>query len=104
PLYDFHKANGRLADYAGFEMPLWYRGAVEEHLSVRNAAGVFDVSHMGRLVVAGEEAADFLDYVLTNSCSDLEPLVARHAFLCNSSGGVIDDIMLLRLESERLEA
>lgn len=101
PLYDFHKVHGHLADYAGFEMPLWYRGAVEEHLSVRRACGLFDVSHMGRLVVAGEDAANFLDHILTNRATDLGPLVARHAFLCNPSGGVIDDIMLFRLDSER---
>jgi aminomethyltransferase len=101
PLYGFHQVNGHLAEYAGFEMPMWYRGAVEEHLAVRNACGVFDVSHMGRLIIMGKEAVNFLDCILTNSCIDLEPLVARQAFLCNSSGGIIDDIMVFRLEQER---
>ena len=101
PLYDFHKAKGHLTEYAGFEMPVWYSGPVEEHLAVRKACGIFDISHMGRLIIAGTDAAAFLDYILTNSCTDLESLVARQAFLCNSSGGIIDDILMFRLEKER---
>ncbi len=100
-LYEFHKSHARMAEYAGFEMPLWYRGAVEEHLSVRNAAGVFDVSHMGRILVQGDEVGKLLDYILTNTMTDLKPMVARHAFFCNPTGGVIDDVMAFRLGEKR---
>ncbi len=69
-LYQFHKENGKITEFSGFDMPLWYKGIVEEHLAVRNAAGLFDVSHMGRVWIEGEEATDFLSYALpTNPAS-----------------------------------
>ena len=100
-LYDYHKENGHLEEFAGFEMPLWYSGTIEEHLSVRNSCGIFDVSHMGRLIVTGKEAAKFLDFVLTINCTQLKPLLARQAFICNSYGGIIDDILIFRLGEEK---
>jgi aminomethyltransferase len=100
-LHDFHAIEGHLAEYAGFDMPLWYKGAVLEHLSVRNNVGLFDVSHMGRLILYGEEVIDFLEYVSTNKCGDLDRLKSRHSFLCNPYGGVIDDLMLYRLDQNK---
>ncbi|MHA2428817.1 MAG: glycine cleavage system aminomethyltransferase GcvT, partial [Candidatus Hermodarchaeia archaeon] len=101
PFYEYHKSNGTIAEFAGFKMPMWYRGAVEEHLSVRHTCGLFDVSHMGRITVVGEEAQEFLDYVLTINCTSAKPLQARHAFLCTSNGGILDDIMLFKLDETR---
>lgn len=100
-LHDFHAIEGHLVEFAGFDMPLWYKGAVLEHLSVRNNVGLFDVSHMGRLILDGEEAIDFLEYVSTNKYEDLDRLKSRHSFLCNPYGGVIDDIMLYRLDQNK---
>jgi len=101
PLYNFHKNKGRITNYAGFDMPLWYKGAIIEHLSVRESLGIFDVSHMGRIVIAGKEASKYLEYILTNLVSDMKMFKARHAFMCNSNGGIVDDVMVLRLEENK---
>ncbi len=101
PLYNFHKDNGRITKYAGFDMPLWYKGVIREHLSVRESIGIFDISHMGRIVIVGEDASKYLEYILTNLVSDMKMLKARHAFMCNSKGGIVDDVMVFRLEKEK---
>jgi len=101
PLYKFHKEKGRIAEYAGFDMPLWYKGAVKEHLTVRNSVGIFDISHMGRIIVFGEDASDFLESILTNLVYNMKMFKARHAFICNSKGGVVDDVMVFRLEQDK---
>ena len=101
PLNKFHKEKGRIAKYAGFDMPLWYKGGVREHLTVRESVGIFDISHMGRIIVFGKEASDYLEYVLTNLVYNLKMFKARHAFICNCKGGVIDDVMVFRLEQDR---
>ncbi len=101
PLNKFHKENGRITEYAGFDMPLWYKGVVREHLTVRESVGIFDVSHMGRIIVCGEDASDFLEYVLTNLVYNMKMFKARHAFICNSKGGVVDDVMVFRLEQDK---
>ena len=99
-LYDFHKEHGRVYEYAGFEMPLWYKGPIVEHLAVRNAVGLFDISHMGRLLVRSTHSLNLLNRLLTNDASILDLMQGQHAFFCNVSGGVIDDIMIFRLGEE----
>jgi len=101
PLNKFHKEKGRIAEYAGFDMPLWYKGAINEHLTVRESVGIFDVSHMGRIIIFGEDAADYLEFLLSNLVSNIKMFNARHAFLCNSKGGVVDDVMVFRLEHDK---
>jgi len=96
-LFKFHKKYGRLGEYAGYEMPLWYKGALIEHINVRNNVGIFDVSHMGRLLIRGSQALDLLNYLSTNNYSQLEIMEAQHAFFCNSYGGVVDDIMVFKI-------
>ena len=100
PLYDFHKRHGYLGAFGGFEMPLWYKGAVLEHLTVRNNVGVFDVSHMGRLHVSGPQAPVLLDRLLTNDHTALKSMEAQLSFFCNDSGGIIDDVMIFKLNEE----
>ena len=100
PLFKFHKEYGRLGEYAGFEMPLYYKAPLVEHMSVRNNVGIFDVSHMGRLLVTGHHVTDLLNRLLTNNCALMEIMKGRHAFLCNSSGGIIDDVMIFRLAED----
>lgn len=100
-LYDFHVQHGRMVSFAGFEMPIWYKGIIPEHLAVRNSVGIFDVTHMGRVTVTGTEAEAFLNYVTTNDVSTLEPLDAHYTIMCNEKGGIKDDFVLSRQEENR---
>lgn len=99
-MYDFHKKNGKLVEFAGFEMPVWYKGIIQECLAVRNSVGVFDVSHMGRALISGEEAEAFLDYLTPNNVSALKPGMGHYSVMCNEEGGIVDDLVLLRLKEE----
>ncbi|MCB9662631.1 MAG: glycine cleavage system aminomethyltransferase GcvT [Alphaproteobacteria bacterium] len=101
PLHDRHAAHGaRFVDFAGFEMPVWYTGLVEEHLRVRSAVGLFDVSHMGELRVRGAGAAAALDRLVTNDISGLAVGQARYTLMCNHEGGVVDDLVIYRLADD----
>ena len=100
-LYDFHKQNAKMTLFAGFEMPLWYRGIIPEHLAVRNSVGIFDITHMGRAIITGPEAEKFLNYVSTNDVSKLTPLSAQYSTLCNEKGGIKDDFVVSKLEKDR---
>jgi len=100
-LNGFHVRHGKIVDFAGFEMPIWYKGIVPETLAVRNRVGVFDVSHMGRAVVQGANAETFLNFVTTNDVSALKPGQAHYTLLCNENGCINDDIFVLRVEPER---
>ncbi|AHF91497.1 glycine cleavage system protein T [Opitutaceae bacterium TAV5] len=95
PLRDFHARHGaRLVDFAGWEMPVQYRSILEEHKAVRQAAGLFDVSHMGEFDVRGPDAARFLDHVVTNDVSRLFPGRILYSPMCDADGGVIDDLLI----------
>lgn len=95
PLRDFHAARGaRLVDFAGWEMPVQYRSILEEHKTVRRAAGLFDVSHMGEVDVKGPEAARFLDHLVTNDVSKLFPGRVLYTPMCYPNGGVVDDLLV----------
>ena len=95
PLYERHvKAGGRLVDFAGWEMPLQYTSVRGEELAVRERAGLFDVSHMGRFEVHGDGAAEFLQGLVTNDLSRLEKGQAQYNLLCDEQGGVLDDLVV----------
>lgn len=97
PLYALHVELGaRLVPFAGWEMPVQYTGIIEEHLAVRQAAGLFDVSHMGECRVRGREAAAFLDQVMTNEFTSLRPGFARYTVMCQPDGGCVDDLIVYR--------
>ncbi|MEM0007448.1 MAG: glycine cleavage system aminomethyltransferase GcvT [Candidatus Bathyarchaeia archaeon] len=100
-LYEIHKKTAKMTEFAGFEMPLWYKGITEEHLAVRNSVGIFDVSHMGRVIITGKDAASFLNYVITNDVTALTPNSALYSVMCNENGGIIDDFVVSRLEEEK---
>ena len=100
-LYNFHKQNAKMTLFAGFEMPLWYKGIIPEHLAVRNSVGIFDITHMGRAIITGSEAEKFLNYVSTNDVSKLTPLSAQYSTLCNEKGGIKDDFVVSRLEKDK---
>ncbi len=96
-LYDFHARNGHMVVFSGFEMPLWYRGIVQECKAVRNSVGVFDTSHMGRTLISGENSTAFLNYVTTNDVAALEVGRAHYSVMCNENGGIIDDVIVNRI-------
>jgi len=97
-----HRSLGaKMVPFAGWEMPLMYSSIVEEHLAVREAAGLFDVSHMGELIVEGKDAEDFLQRVTTNDLTRLKVLDAQYSTVLNERGGVKDDIFVYRLEEQK---
>lgn len=88
-----------MAPFAGFEMPIQYRGIVAEHQACRQAAALFDVSHMGRLRFDGEGSAELLDHLLTRRVTDMPLGGVRYALMCNEAGGVLDDVLVSLLET-----
>jgi aminomethyltransferase len=102
PLIEQHRAFGaRFAPFAGWEMPIQYTGIVEEHKAVRERAGVFDVSHMGRVFVVGTDAARLLRRAVTYKVDRLEEGEAHYALMCDASGGIEDDVFVYRLDDQR---
>jgi aminomethyltransferase len=91
------KLGARLVDFGGWHMPVQYVGILDEHKAVREAAGVFDISHMGEFYVSGANAADFLNGLLTNDVSKLAVGQGQYTLMLNEQGGVIDDLILYRL-------
>ena len=99
PLYDRHVALGaKLVPFAGWEMPVQYAGVIEEHRAVRTDAGAFDVSHMGEFEVEGPRARDFLQSALSNDVDRIQPGEAQYTLLTNEDGGIVDDLIVYRLE------
>ena len=97
PLYERHAALGaRLVPFAGWEMPVQYAGIAEEHRAVRTGAGVFDVSHMGELRIAGEGAHEYLQARLSNDLDRIDAGQAQYTLLTNDDGGIIDDLIAYR--------
>src|SRR2546425_7556111 len=102
PLFDTHRALGaRLVEFAGWEMPLCYRGAAEEHLAVRERCGLFDVSHMGEIELRGPAAAAVCQELTVNDVRRLRIGDGQYTVLCNQRGGVLDDLIVFRLGPER---
>jgi aminomethyltransferase len=102
PLYEAHLAAGaRMVEFAGWDMPVQYKGVIEEHTAVRERAGVFDVSHMGELTVEGPQALDALQSLVTNDLSKVKDGQAQYSALCNERGGVIDDVIVYRFAGDR---
>ena len=102
PLIEHHrKLNAKLVDFAGWEMPMQYGGVIEEYQAVRTAIGLFDVSHMGRIMVEGRDAVSFLQQVTTNNVMKLSPGSAQYSLICNHEGGIKDDIFVYRLADRR---
>jgi len=97
-----HKDLGaRMVEFAGFEMPLEYSGIVNEHLTVRNSVGVFDVSHMGEIFVKGPEAINLLQRITSNDVSKLKPGKAQYSCFPNGNGGIVDDLIVYKYEENK---
>jgi len=97
PLFSAHqRAGGKLIEFGGWEMPVQYSTITDEHLCVRRAAGIFDISHMGEVLVSGPSAEAFLNATLTNDARKLSVGLGQYTLLCNERGGVIDDLYCYR--------
>jgi aminomethyltransferase len=100
-LHDWHVSHGgRMVDFAGWEMPIQYTSITEEHQAVRQRAGMFDIGHMGRLRFRGADACQLLDSLLTNNVAGLKVGQVRYSLICNEQGGILDDVLVYRLEEE----
>src|SRR5687767_6083788 len=102
PLFDRHeRAGARLVPFAGWEMPVQYEGIRQEHVAVRTAAGMFDVSHMGEIETSGRQAEELLQRLLSNDVTKIAERGAQYSVLCREDGGVLDDLFTYRLGPDR---
>lgn len=97
---EHHRLGAKIVEFAGWEMPLYYSGIVREVQAVRTAVGVFDLSHMGELIVCGPEALDLVQFAATNDARKLDIGRAQYTLLCDEDGGVVDDLIVYRLEAD----
>ncbi len=101
-LHDEHvKLGASFTDFGGWDMPVRYSSDLLEHHAVRNAAGLFDISHMAELFISGVHASEFLDFALVGVASEIAVGRAKYSMICNSEGGIIDDLIVYRLETNR---
>jgi len=102
PLYQEHlRLGAKIIPFGGWLMPVQYTSILEEHQAVRNNVGVFDISHMGQLIVSGPAAAEWLNTMLTNNIDKLEVGQGQYTFLLNERGGIIDDLIVYRIEEQK---
>ena len=102
PLYDEHvRLSARMVPFAGWLMPVQYTSIVEEHQAVRNNVGIFDISHMGQLIVDGADAREWLNTMLTNNVDKLDVGTGQYTFLLNERGGIIDDLIVYRVGQQK---
>lgn len=102
PLYEIHKAyHGRMVEFAGWEIPVYYTGIIEEHQNVRKNVGLFDVSHMGEIEVSRKDALVNLQKLLLCNIETLSISQVKYSALCNPEGGVVDDVTVHRLAEDR---
>ncbi|MDH4292418.1 MAG: glycine cleavage system aminomethyltransferase GcvT, partial [Dehalococcoidia bacterium] len=100
-LYPVHlKLGATMGEFAGFEHALWYEGIIPEHLAVRDAVGLFDITHMGRCTVRGVNAAALLDYLLTRNIPPMKTNQGHYTVMCNNHGAIIDDLVVFRLDED----
>jgi aminomethyltransferase len=97
PLYDWHVAHGgRMVEFGGWELPVQYAGVLAEHQAVRTGAGLFDISHMGRLSFGGPAAEALIQQVWTNDTASMKDMQVRYGLICNEQGGIKDDVLVYR--------
>lgn len=102
-LRSWHAAHGgRLVDFAGWEMPVQYSSIVDEHHAVRRRAGIFDISHMGRIWFSGPDHVALLDKLLTNNVAKMPVGQVRYALVCREDGGILDDVLVTKFDNECL--
>jgi aminomethyltransferase len=103
PLYEEHKKwGGNIVPFAGFEMPLVYTTMIEEHMIVREVAGIFDVSHMGEIEITGKDAIPFTDFLIANKVTDMNDGDIKYSPLCYEDGGEVDDLLAYRMGNDKM--
>ena len=103
PLYEEHKKNdGRIVEFAGYSLPISYSSINQEHNTVREKVGVFDVSHMGEFIISGSDSLNFLQKVTTNDLRKLRFGQAQYSLMCNENGGIIDDLIIYKKRNDYL--
>ena len=100
-IYSYHAEHGNIVDFGGYAMPVWYDGIKVEHKAVRDGCGIFDTSHMGRMWAEGPDTERFLNYVVTNNVSRLEPYGGLYSVMCKPDGGIVDDLITYKFTPER---
>ena len=100
-LHAYHVAHGKMTEFAGYDMPLWYTTTTDEHFAVRNGSGIFDVSHMARLEVKGNRATGFLEGLVPTSVQPQPPGKAFYTLMLNDRAGIVDDLIIERLSDDR---
>jgi aminomethyltransferase len=100
-IYQYHVEHGNVVDFGGFAMPVWYEGIIPEHKAVREACGIFDTSHMGRVYAEGPEVVKFLDYVDSNDVSALTDGKGVYGVMCKPDAGIVDDLIVYRRSAEK---
>ncbi len=102
-LHSWHaENNAKLVEFAGWDMPLHYGGAIDEHKLVRNSAGLFDVSHMGQIMVIGGGCEQYLEHLISSSIADVGENASTYGLICREDGGVLDDLFVYRLKDRWL--
>lgn len=100
-LYEEHIAlGGKMVPFAGYLLPIQYEGVIKEHMAVRKQAGIFDVSHMGEIVVSGKQAGEFLNFLLSNELSNMQDGQIKYTPMLSEEGGIIDDLLVYRHDEE----
>ena len=100
--YNIHeKLGAKLVEFAGYYMPIQYTSIIAEHKAVRNAVGVFDVSHMGEVFVTGEKALDFVQHITVNDASKLFPGRVQYSAMLYADGGIVDDLLVYKISDEK---
>lgn len=103
PLFDLHQKNGaKMVDFAGWGMPIEYEGIIPEHHAVRNEAGIFDVSHMGEILLEGPDAQKYLDYIVANDISTMTDGKVLYTHFTNENGGVVDDLLVYKYNEGKI--
>lgn len=102
PLNSVHKTlNAKMVDFAGWEMPVQYNSIIKEHRAVREKCGLFDVSHMGEIIISGKKALDFVQYLITNDASVLDKGQVLYTPMCYEHGGIVDDLLVYCLSGNK---
>ncbi|ERJ13884.1 glycine cleavage system aminomethyltransferase GcvT [Haloplasma contractile] len=102
PIYEEHiKLGAKIVDFASWEMPIQYEGITDEHLTVRNHVGLFDVSHMGEILVTGQEAIRFINKLVTNDVTKIKDNQVMYTLMCYEDGGIVDDLLVYRFNEEK---
>lgn len=101
PLYETHlNFGGKIVDFAGWALPVQYTGIIDEHEGVRNKAGLFDVSHMGEILIKGQDAKKFIQKLITNDVSKIGPGRIQYSPICYPKGGIVDDVLIYQLSDD----